>query len=58
MKCENYFCIYQKNGECVFDSIEIDIQGSCKDCIYINVDEEKLQLYKDIEREKLNNRLY
>lgn len=58
MKCENYFCIYEKDGTCVLDSIEIDIQGSCKECMYIDVDEGKLQMYKEKERDKLSNRLY
>ena len=34
MKCENYFCVYQDNGKCILDEINIDIMGQCDSCIY------------------------
>lgn len=35
MFCENEFCIYQENRQCILDKISLDIQGRCKECIYI-----------------------
>ena len=37
MKCENIFCVYQKNDECILDEIELDILGQCRECIYIDL---------------------
>ena len=33
MLCENIFCIYEKDGMCILDEIEIDISGQCTCCI-------------------------
>lgn len=46
MKCENCFCIYEENGNCTLQNIELDIQGLCKDCIYINIENRDLQKLK------------
>lgn len=45
--CENEFCIYQKQGMCILDKIQLDIQGNCTDCIYINVDKDTLNTLKE-----------
>ena len=37
MKCENIFCVYQKNDECSLEEIELDILGQCRECIYIDL---------------------
>lgn len=50
MKCENYFCIYEENGFCRLDSVELDIQGQCKECIYLNIDENTLKKFKEKEK--------
>lgn len=42
MKCDNYLCIYEENGVCTLDDIELDIMGQCRDCIYINIEEQQL----------------
>ena len=47
MLCENYFCIYQKDRQCVLEKINLDIQGRCKECIYIDFDEFILQELKN-----------
>lgn len=47
MKCDNLFCIYQNNGQCILKNIELDIEGRCKECIYPDIDEEKLQFIKN-----------
>ena len=43
MRCGNTFCIYWKDGNCVLKNIELDIQGSCISCIYVDLDEEMLR---------------
>lgn len=43
MKCENKFCIYFSENECMLDEVELDIGGSCKCCIYIKISEKELQ---------------
>ncbi len=42
MKCENKFCIYFSDNECILEEVELDIQGSCTKCIYINLSEKEL----------------
>ena len=50
MKCENCFCIYEENGFCRLESVELDIQGQCKECIYLSIDENILKKLKEKER--------
>lgn len=47
LSCENEFCIYQKQGTCILESVQLDIQGNCIDCIYINVEEDTLNNLKE-----------
>ncbi len=42
MICKNRFCVYNDKELCTLEEIEIDISGSCSDCIYINFKEEEL----------------
>ncbi len=46
LSCENEFCIYQKQGNCILKSVQLNIQGNCLDCIYINVEEDVLNSLK------------
>ncbi len=52
VKCENNFCIYQKNESCLLEFVELDIQGQCKECIYINIENEMLEELKEQSRNK------
>ena len=54
MKCENYFCVYQENGTCILNNIELDIQGLCKDCTYPDFDENELQNLKLRKRDEFS----
>ncbi len=45
--CENEFFIYQKQGTCILDIIHLDINGNCTDCIYVNIEEDKLNDLKE-----------
>ena len=42
MYCENRFCVYQDDGECILDETGLDIMGACTSCIYINMSDEEL----------------
>lgn len=53
--CENEFCIYQENGKCILDVIELDISGMCQSCIYINISQEELNKKKKKLREELED---
>lgn len=46
MECENEFCIYEKDGICILDKISLDVQGSCKSCVYVNIDDELKKIKK------------
>lgn len=46
MKCENGFCVYEKDGVCLLDRIELDTQGQCKECIYVPIDPDVLAAAK------------
>ncbi len=53
MNCENYFCLYQNDGQCTLDSIEIDINGSCATCIYVDIQEDELRSLKQKQLDSL-----
>ncbi len=55
MKCENYFCVYQDNGKCILDEINIDIMGQCDSCIYIDIPKFELEKYKKLLKNKFIN---
>jgi hypothetical protein len=48
MKCKNCFCIFQKNGNCLLDSVEININGVCTSFTAVNVSEEELNKLKPV----------
>ena len=54
MKCGNFLCIYEKNGICCFDEVELDIDGRCTSCIYPNFEKEILQHFKEKTLKNLN----
>lgn len=46
MNCENIFCIYWENEKCILDETSLDILGNCKNCIYVDFEDELLDLYR------------
>lgn len=52
MKCENYLCIYEIDGNCLLPNIELDIMGQCKECIYISIEDENLKMLQTKSRHK------
>lgn len=47
MRCENIFCIYWKNEECILDEVSLDIMGNCQDCIYVDIEDDVLENYRN-----------
>lgn len=47
MTCENIFCIYQRNNECILEDIDIDITGACANCIYVDIAQKQLTELKE-----------
>lgn len=53
MKCKNKLCIFQENGECLKDTIEIDYRGNCKNMIFMRITQDNLNFNKLFSRTKL-----
>lgn len=46
MRCENVFCIYYRpDDQCRLsqDSLHLDLQGRCTDCIYVDLPSDQLE---------------
>lgn len=56
MKCENYLCIYESDGECILEEVKLDITGQCLECIYPNIDSELLNKLKRQTRKMIDNK--
>ncbi len=56
MKCENDFYIYQKNGECTLDEIELDTAGRCTSFIMVNISPQALERLKEKTFRDIENR--
>ncbi len=56
MNCENHFCIYQENNECLLKEISLDVCGNCTECIYIELEPDVLSRLKTETRERIENR--
>ena len=52
MRCENNFCIYCDNNQCILENISLTANGTCSDCIHINIDDDILKS----EKQKLLNK--
>lgn len=47
MKCYKEFCVYEKNGVCLLDEIEVDETGMCSCCICIDISKDLLSERKE-----------
>ncbi len=54
MKCENMFCIYWENDACCLKRVSLDIQGMCKECEYVSIDEKDLTVLRQNGLKKYN----
>ncbi len=43
MTCENQLCIYWEDGACILREVHLDTQGSCMECILVELTEEFLE---------------
>ncbi len=43
MICENRLCVYWKQNSCALREVHLDGQGSCTDCIIVELPEELLE---------------
>ena len=46
MNCSNRFCIYEENGCCCLDEIDLNEMGICGQCINISIEDETLNIIK------------
>lgn len=43
MLCKNVFCIYWQQENYILSKVSMDIQGRCEECIYVDIDEDRLE---------------
>lgn len=55
MLCKNIFCIYWKENNCILDEISLDIQGNCEDCIYVEIENSRLEVMRKTLLQKNEN---
>ena len=53
MVCEYRYCIYNKENECLLESIDIDSLGMCESCIIVSLDDDFLEKAKENELRKI-----
>ena len=53
MNYENYLCIYENDGQCILDEIELDV-GLCKECIYVDISNNDLEQKKQKIRDRIS----
>ena len=56
MKCENDYCIYNKDNTCILGEMSIDSLGMCDACITISLDEGFLKAEKTRQLGELETR--
>jgi len=56
MKCENEYCIYNKENKCQFEQVGINSLGMCDDCIIVSFDKNLLAAEKEKQLNEINNR--
>ena len=56
MKCENSYCIYNKEYECILKEIGLDSLGMCEECINVSLDCEFLEREKERQLLELEQR--
>ena len=55
IRCEKSLCIYEKNGFCILDEIEINVLGMCSECIIPNFDNYYVETMKEKTLKTLND---
>lgn len=55
MNCDNNYCIYWEKGKCRLSGISLDIKGICKDCIYVDLPPDILDLARISQSDKFRD---
>ena len=55
MRCENIYCIYQKNYICQNANVGIDKDGKCNQFLHLILDEHDLKYYKERTISQMHN---
>ena len=55
MQCENNYCAYWEEGECVLSKITINEIGMCEECVLVNFEKEELQKAREKTRRNLGD---
>lgn len=53
MKCANIYCVFWNNNQCIFDNIEIDVNGHCDLYKHVEISDTQLQNLRKEERKHL-----
>ena len=56
LKCENEYCLYSNECECLFEKVSINELGMCDDCIILSLDKEFLQKEKERQLSEIESR--
>lgn len=43
MNCENNFCVYWEDENCILDNVSLDVLGCCKACILVEISDQDLK---------------
>lgn len=47
LSCENHWCIYNDEHYCIFEEIELDEIGVCRNCVFITIPDEMEEKFKN-----------
>ena len=53
MICENDYCIYWDNNECILNEIHLNNMGVCESCISITISEKELKRLRKEQLEQI-----
>lgn len=56
LTCDFNLCIYQKEGHCILDAIDINSCGICDNAIVVDLPERKLAVLKEKQLSEIDNR--
>ena len=55
MLCKNVFCIYWEEDNCILGETSLDIQGNCENCIYVEIEDSRLEVMRKTLLKKIEN---
>ena len=54
MICDNDYCIYWDNNECILNEIHLNNMGVCESCISITISEKELERLREEQLAKID----